>query len=815
MHFTNTIFSSNSNQEPIESSNVILGNIILESTRQAADLSAPVKILLDKAKAAQASGDFEKVTEILSMVGKDHKNEVADFYKALNQPANNNSGSSAGTGETKSGADALIGFGMESAKQVGKPARERFELEKERVKQIALSRGWIPSADLAEWLRVFFDIHNLKEEIVYRLLNIAHNASVKSGVDTQTVLSLWSEMYGVFPDTDKIISIINATADLQGKYRSYGLFDVLRSMAMSPKANTRYDGEFDNETDNLIWQELKSLVLRAPLEDNSYLSAQWMRSEKEISRALEKAERLQQISDQMDSLGNNAAATNLINQITALNKFFQTQGWYKAMQGVIYSLYAGNKAWEVFSAPFTNTSPSIETETRDTQYKIQSQPQSFDAARQVGSSNNARFVLSQANKEFNDNQKKFDDIKSQILGALGVLKQSVPTGAASGVLSAFFDLMISIFTDAKLIDLANGNLAKQITSKLQSLINSKITNPPKPAQTKPAKLQSSFVKTSQIDGISAAGFGTKALSMVGSIAVGVLIINWFKTNIVSLANKPDELLKILPLAASYILELFRKEIIQDFAGKPLQRDSFFYTADGKPIESAFRQYNDAVTALGGTTKDSQAIATLDQAITRKLKIIEELESAVNSQIERDVQAGSESKIIRAPADSSGKLAQSIDSLNKIIAEALNDSLILISIYDSLLANKDKQGIDPINISFIGNGRRRARITEEKLRSKRQRYASLSVIKEEIAKYIRLNLLLGPIMARIKKFNNLGMSTASLISGSKSNPESLLKMMNEIRKNEEIKIDKVQKKISEIKSRVPNAESYTDSRYTGI
>jgi hypothetical protein len=130
-------------------------------------------------------------------------------------------------------------------------------------------------------------------------------------------------------------------------------------------------------------------------------------------------------------------------------------------------------------------------------------------------------------------------------------------------------------------------------------------------------------------------------------------------------------------------------------------------------------------------------------------------------------------------------------------------------------NKDKQGIDPINISFIGTGRRRARITEEKLRSKRQRYASLSVIKEEIARYIRLNMLLGPIMARIKKFNNLGMSTASLISGSKSNPESLLKMMNEIRKNEQIKIDKVQKKISEIKSRVPNAESYTDSGYVGI
>ena len=819
MHFTNTIFSSNSNKEPIEASNVILGNIILESTRQAGDLSAPVKILFDKAQAAKAAKNWADYYKVLQEVGTSHPLEVSDFMEKLNAPASN-SGSSAGTGDTKkdnkSAADTLIGFALESAKEVGKPARQRFELEKERVKQIALSRGWIPSADLAEWLRVFFDIHNLKEEIVYRLLNIAHNASVKSGVDTQTVLSLWSEMYGVFPDTDKIVSIINTTADLQAKYRSYGLFDVLRSLAMSPKANTRYDGDFDNETDNLIWQELKSLVLRAPLEDNSYLSAQWMRSENKISRALEKAERLQQISDQMDSLGNNAAATNLINQITTMNKLLQTQGWYKAMQGVIYSLYAGKKAWEVFSAPLTNTSPSIETENRDTQYRLQQQPASFDAARQVGSSINSRFVLSQTTKEFSDSQKKFDDAKSQILGAMNEIAQRVPADMlGAGIIKAFLTLITTIFKNAKLIDLANGNIAKQLESQIQSLISANVTSTTNTTQTKPAKFQSSFVKTSQVDAISAGGFATKAISTVSSIAIGVFIVKWFKDNIVSLANKPDELLKLLPMAASYILELIRKEVLQDFAGYPLQRDSFFYTADGKPIVAAFKKFNDAVVALDGTTKDSQAIATLVQAIDRKIKIIDELENSVNSQIERDVQAGSENKTIRAPADSSGKLAQSIDSLNKLIGEALNDSIILISIYDSLLMNKDKQGIDPINISFIGNRRRSAKITEEKLRSKRQRYASLSVIKEQIARFIRLNMLLGPIMARIKKFNNLGMSTASLISGSKSNPESLLKMMNEIRKNEETKIDKVQKKIAEIKSRVPNAESYTDSRYTGI
>jgi hypothetical protein len=819
MHFTNTIFSSNSNQEPIESSNVIFGNIILESTRQAADLDPTVKSLLEQAKAARDFKKWGDYNKILQTVGSTYPTQLSDFMEKLNSSANT-TGSSAGTGDTKkdnnSAADSLIGFAMDSAKQVGKPARQRFELEKERVKQIALSRGWIPSADLAEWLRVFFDVHNLKEEIVYRLLNIAHNASVKSGVDTQTVLSLWSEMYGVFPDTDKIVTIINTTADLQAKYRSYGLFDVLRSMSMSPKANARYDGEFDNETDNLIWQELKSLVLRAPLEDNSYLSAQWMRSENKISRALEKAERLQQISDQIDSLGNNAAATNLINQITTMNRLLQTQGWYKAMQGVIYSLYAGKKAWEVFSAPLTNTSPSIDTETRDTQYKLQSQPQSFDAARQGGSSTNSRFVLSQTAKEFNDNQKKFEDAKKQITDAMGLIQKQVPKDALGFVIiNSFLELIKTVFTNAKLIDLANGNIKRQLETGLQSLISANVTSTQNTTQKKPANFQNSFIKTSQIDGISGAGYATKAISAISSIAIGVVIINWFKTNIVSLAQRPDELLKLLPLALSFILELVRKEVIQDFMGSPLNRDSFFYTADGKPKTDAFKKFDAAVVALGGQIKDANAITTLEQAINRKIKIIDELETAVNSQIERDVQAGSENKTIRAPADSSGKLAQSIDSLNKIIGEALNDSVILISLYDSLLMNKDKQGIDPINISFIGTGRRRARITEEKLRSKRQRYASLSVIKEEIARYIRLNMLLGPIMARIKKFNNLGMSTASLISGSKSNPESLLKMMNEIRKNEQSKIDKVQKKISEIKSRVPNAESYTDSGYVGI
>jgi hypothetical protein len=167
MHFTNTIFSSNSNQEPIESSNVIFGNIILESTRQA-ELSSQVQLLLKDAIAAQKSENYAKVAEITARVNKDHQGELADFTKALYQSANT-TGSSAGTGDTKkdnkSAADSLIGFAMDSAKEVGKPARQRFELEKERVKQIALSRGWIPSADLAEWLRVFFDVHNLKEEI--------------------------------------------------------------------------------------------------------------------------------------------------------------------------------------------------------------------------------------------------------------------------------------------------------------------------------------------------------------------------------------------------------------------------------------------------------------------------------------------------------------------------------------------------------------------------------------------------------------------------------------------------------------------------
>lgn len=813
MHFTNTIFSSNSNQELDKPNNVIFGNIILESTRQA-ELDDKVKLLLDRAKAALKAKDSQKVKEISDSVFLLYKEQYEEFQKSLYSSQPNNEASSAGTGETKSAADTLIGFGLEAANQVGKPARQRFELEKERVKQIALSRAWIPSADLGEWLRVFFDVHNLKEEIVYRLLNIAHNASVKSGVDTQTVLSLWSEMYGVFPDTDKIISIINTTADLQSKYRSYGLFDVLRSMAMSPKNNNRYDGDFDNDTDNLIWQELKSLVLRAPLEDNSYLSAQWMRSENKIARALEKAERLQQIADQIDSLGNNAAAANLISQITFANRILQTQGWFKAAQGVIYSLYAGKKAWEVFSAPITNTSPSIDTETPDTRYRLQGQPTSFESARSTGSSSNSRYVLAQ-NKKLSDGEKKYENIKLLIVKALDTLNIGIPPGSfGTKILKSFLSLISAVFTNSKLIDFLNGNLKNQLLSNLQTVSKMSFTDTPSETQVKPASNYNLFVKTSQLSEMSVPGNTLKITSLISSAAIGVLIINYFRANIVKLANNPAELIKSLSFGLSYIFELISKEFI-DFAGSKLERDAFFYDKEGKPIKAAFAQFDLAVSELNGSEKDAQAIITLEQAITRKIKSIDELETAVNSQIERDVQTGTESKTIRAPADPGGKLAQSVDSLHKLIGEALNDSIVLISLYDKLLMNKDKQGIDPINVSFIGLGRRRAKITEEKLRSKRQRYAGLPVILEEVAKYIRLNMLLGPIMARIKKFNNLGMSTASLISGSKSNPESLLKVMNEIRKNEQAKIDKVQKKINEIKARVPDTESYTESGYIGI
>jgi hypothetical protein len=446
---------------------------------------------------------------------------------------------------------------------------------------------------------------------------------------------------------------------------------------------------------------------------------------------------------------------------------------------------------------------------------LQGQPTSFESARSTGSSSNLRYVLAQ-DKKLADAEKKYVSVKEQIVGALELLDKEV-TGKTFGtkILKSFLSLIAAVFNSSKLIDFLNGNLANQLKSKLQTVTKMSLSDTPSATQVKPASNYNLFVKTSQFDSMSASGIGLKTVSLATSVAVGVLIINYFRANIVKLANNPAELIKSLSLGLSYIFELISKEFLVDFFGSTLQRDDFFYDKEGKPIRAAFAQFDLAVDALNGSREDAQAIITLEQAITRKIKSIDELESAVNSQIERDVQAGSENKMIRAPADSGGKLAQSIDSLNKLIGEAFNDSIVLISLYDKLLVNKDKQGIDPINVSFIGLGRRRAKITEEKLRSKRQRYASLSVIKEEIARYIRLNMLLGPIMARIKKFNNLGMSPASLISGSKSNPESLLKAMNEIRKNEQVKIDKVQKKINEIKARVPAAESYTERGYIGI
>jgi cell fate (sporulation/competence/biofilm development) regulator YlbF (YheA/YmcA/DUF963 family) len=814
MHFTNTIFSSNSNQELDKPNNVIFGNIILETTRQAADLSPDVQRLLESAKKAYDSGDVEQLEKIRDEVKTKYLADYNQYNKELYKHQNPSS-SSTGSGdkkEKKSVSDTLIGFGIESATQIGKPERQRFELEKERVKQIALSRGWIKSLDLAEWLRVFFDKYSLKEEIVYKLLNVAHNASVKSGVDTQTVLSLWSSMYGVFPDTDKIVVIINTAADLQSKYRSYRLFDVLRSMAMYPKNNVRYDGEFDNETDNLIWQELKSLVLRAPLEDNSYLSAQWLDSENKLAKALEKAERLQQIAAQMDSIGNNPAAARLINRITGLQRFFQTQSWFKAAQDVIYSIYAGNKAWQVFSAPLSNVSPSIDTLTNEEQYRMKSQPTSFESARQTGSSSLYRNVLAQTKKP-TPTEIKFEDVKNQLIRGLQTVL-SLPTLAKSSNTNVQFiikilNVLIGILQNAKLIDLANGTLVNSISTNIESL-SSNISN-----KSSSASSRNKFVKVSQFDlsqiDFSAAGI----VSSIASVGIAIALLKYFSDNIVAFANNPEELIKQLSLVSNYIFNVFKREVFDEIYGSPLVTDSLFKDSKGNPNQQALSDFEKAVLQITGSNADAQAITKLDSVITRKLKAIDELETAVNSQIERDVQAGSESKTIRAPADSSGKLAQSIDSLNRLIAEAINDSIVLISLYDRILENKDKQGIDPINISFIGNGRRRARINEERLRSKRQRYASLSVIKDQIARFIRLNMLLGPIMARIKKFNNLGMSTASLISGSKSNPESLLKMMNEIRKNEQIKIDKVQKKISEIKSRVADAESYTDSKYVGI
>jgi hypothetical protein len=801
MHFTNTIFSLNSNKEVISQNNIIFGNVILESSRIAGDLSPDVKRLLDQANAAKGK-DTNEVERIRKLVFDSHQGEYTEFLKQFTNP------SSAPVTQDdkknkKSGIEALVDAAQEAAKEVAKPSRQRFELEKERVKQIALSRGWIPSADLGEWLRIFFEKFNLKEEIVYKLLNIAHNASVKSGTDTQTILSLWYQMYGVFPDTDKIVSIINTTADLQSRYRSYGLFDALRSMAIYPKNNNRYDGDFDNDTDNLIWQELKSLVLRAPLEDTSYLSAQWMRSENALSNALEKAERLKQISEQIDLIGTNQATKALVNQLTTVNRFLQTQGWFKAMQGVIQSLYAGKLAWQVFSAPITGTSPVIDTESRNTMYNLQGQPSSFDAAKQVQSNSNLRLITAQvADPEaLKRTEAKLADFKKQVSEAvLGLFPLSTLDSLSQKALKMFLDFIKNF----SIQEILSGAARTKIQSSLSSIKN-----------TKKSFTINSNIKVSQVLPDNTAGTVQKAISFVGTAAIIVIMIKLLKKDMSSMMQNPSVLANALLTAANYIISALYSEIIADIYGGDLQRDPLFYNSDGSINVTAFANFDKAVKSLAIAEQDAGAITTLNNIITRKIKIIEDLEGTVNSQIERDVQVGSESKIIRAPADTSAKFTQNISALSKVIAEAISDTTMLISIYDRVLKDPDKQSIDALNGSFIGNGRRIAFSNLEKLKTKRQRYAGVDVVKFEIEKFIRLNILLGPIMARVKKFNNLGMSTASLISGSKSDPNSLLRVMSEIRKNEENKIDKVQKKINEIKARVPNAESYTDSKYIGI
>jgi hypothetical protein len=307
----------------------------------------------------------------------------------------------------------------------------------------------------------------------------------------------------------------------------------------------------------------------------------------------------------------------------------------------------------------------------------------------------------------------------------------------------------------------------------------------------------------------------RVVSLVGTAAIIFFVVSYFKKQLPALLQNPDQLIIGLLFIANYIIDSIYYELVNLVFGTGLQRDSVFYNADGSINKIAFDNFDKAVKALGIANQDAGAIANLNNTISRKIKIIEDLEGTVNSQIERDVQVGSESKIIRAPADSSAKFTQNLRALSRIIAEAINDTSMLISIYDRVLKDPDKQSIDALNGSFIGNGRRIAFSNHEKLKAKRQRYASVDVVKDEIAKFIRLNMLLGPIMARVKKFNNLGMSLAPLISESKSNPNSLLKAMAAIRQNEQNKIDKVQKKINEIKSRVPNAESYTDNRYIGI
>lgn len=779
--FSDTIFEK-SNTDGISSDiKIAFTNAILERRNiRTADLvddlsDEYVKILHEKGL-EEANKFAEK--NIKSLSSADRKRIDSEIKKKTSlNPSDPEQKSNKGSATT-----SFVDKMQEIAARPG-GAEQLAKIQEQRYRTVKNLESLIPSATISKYLGILlgdrsFDENdpeevpgiggkslNLPEEVAYGLLYESANAARSTGQPVEDIIDFSIEYFDKVQSIELLGDILATAADVAKTNRSIPLFKMLKDSALGQTSTIeQYVSAFETYDQYLLFSALISQIQSGPVEDQEQARRNWQKSKNLVSRAIEKYNRKLSYVDMLKSTGVN---NKLKEVITGLGKFYDTLIQHNLFQGFLdtfYSLEAAQVARQAFMAGVTRARPDIPS-GQESRHKVG--PPSI-GQNNFGANVHNRTILAQEKEESAPKENIFADIASILSQWAESLESSIPG------IKLIIDQLVS-----RLLSLSANSSDEEINSVF-SLSSYNI--PGMSSQTAPPSnsVRESFRLN---DNIRIAG-GRRALSNFAQFFTRAF------TAFVNFNNLFQ--MKDLAQIAGLIFVFVRNVIYEYRANKKFELDDDFFDENGKLKNSqTLTNYRDVLSKIRVDNNLIQAVLTAMQVRTRIKNKLNNFEDEINRVVEVEVQTGATSGSTNAPLKNESQLRKIYDQYIAELRGAISIFNQELALHKQIMELANGAALDPINLNLITEKYRSCSADIQVIKNKLAKYKSFAMIIENVARRSRLNRLLKPIMARAKKYQAIGLSTADIIT----DPNGLLPILNKIRQNEVQALEKLKKELA--------------------
>jgi hypothetical protein len=775
--FSDTIFEKSNTDGISPDVKIAFTNAILERNNiRTADLvddmsDEYVKILREKG-IEEANKYFDKNIKTLSSADKKRIDvEIAKKTKISPVDTDNSS-------KERSGVTTLVDKMKEISNRPG-GAEQLAKVQEQRYRTVKNLESLIPSATISKYLGVLlgdrsFDESNpeqvpgvggkslnLPEEVAYGLLFESANAARSTGQPVEDIIDFSIEYFDKVQSIELLGDILSTASEVAKTNRSIPLFKMLKDSAVGQTTTVeQYVSAFETYDQYILFSALISQIQSGPVEDQEQARRNWQKSKNLVSRAIEKYNRKISYVDMLKSTGVN---NKLKEVITGLGKTYNTLLQYNLFQGFLdtfYSLEAAQVARGVFMSGVTRGKVEVPSGQ---------EPRNFVGPPSTGANINNRTILAQEKQEAVPKENMFADMASVLSQFAESLEASIP--GIKLILNQVVQRLLNLSANAS-------------DEEVNKVFDIKSYNIP--------GMQSQTSNTAPTSNREVQSFRLNSNLRLAGGRPKSRFVQFFSSGLSAFIKNANLFaMKDLFQVVALLFVFFRNVFNEYRANKKFELDDDFFDENGKLKNSqTLTNYRDVLSKIRVNNNMIQAVLTAMQVRTRIKNKLNDFEDEINRVVEIEVQTGATSGSTNAPLKNESQLRKIYDQYIVELRGAISLFNQELALHKQIMQLANGAALDPINLNLISEKYRSCSADIQVIKNKLGKYSSFALIIENIARRSRFNRRLKLVLAKAKKFQAIGLSTADIVT----DPNGLLPILKQIRDNEVQGLEKLKKEL---------------------